>query len=51
MKKAAKTENCNKPLRSNPFTCHRDPHTGRWVVVESQAKETKSDRKLVSTAA
>jgi hypothetical protein len=22
---------CNQPLKTNPFTTNRDPHTGKWV--------------------
>ncbi len=24
---------CSQPLNTNPFTCHRDPATGRWTTV------------------
>jgi hypothetical protein len=24
---------CNQPLKINPFTCYRDPATGRWTTV------------------
>lgn len=24
---------CSQPLKTNPFTCHRDPATGRWTTV------------------
>jgi hypothetical protein len=23
---------CNQPLKTNPFTTNRDPHTGKWMV-------------------
>ena len=32
---------CSRPLRPNPFHTYRDPHTGKWVVVESASSETQ----------
>jgi hypothetical protein len=31
------TSPTNRPLKQNPFTTHRDPQTGRWIVVHSDA--------------
>jgi hypothetical protein len=28
----------NEPLQPNPFTTHRDPNTGLWVVVKAMPK-------------
>ena len=51
MKKANLFQTNNKNLRPNPFNAYRDPNTGRWVVVKSDALEAKGDRKLISAAA
>jgi len=39
---------CSQPLKTNPFTCHRDPATGRWMTVVptvQNASETDSSLK------
>lgn len=51
MKKANNLQTTNQNLRSNPFNAYRDPNTGRWVVVKSEALEVKGDRELISVAA
>ncbi len=51
MKKANNLQTNNKNLRPNPFSAYRDPNTGRWVVVKSEATDSKGDRKLTSAAA
>ncbi|HEY9630785.1 MAG TPA: hypothetical protein V6C84_26105 [Coleofasciculaceae cyanobacterium] len=30
---------CNKPLKTSPFECSRDPVTGRWITYFPQAEE------------
>lgn len=51
MKKANNFQTTNKNLRPNPFSAYRDPNTGRWVVVKSEAVEGRGDRNLISAAA
>jgi len=51
MKKANPIQTTNKNLRSNPFSAYRDPNTGRWLVVKSEAVEARGDRELISAAA
>ncbi|WP_333467012.1 hypothetical protein [Microcoleus sp. herbarium12] len=45
---------CSQPLKTNPFTCHRDPATGRWTTVVTtnvqNASETDSSLKAKPAA-
>ncbi|MEG5057596.1 hypothetical protein QUB60_04800 [Microcoleus sp. A2-C5] len=34
---------CSQPLKINPFTCHRDPATGRWIVVPTVQNACETD--------
>lgn len=27
---------CDQPLKQNPFIAHRDPETGRWLILKPQ---------------
>ncbi|HLO49176.1 MAG TPA: hypothetical protein VK211_12230 [Kamptonema sp.] len=37
---------CNQPLKTNPFTADRDPHTGKWTVSKRVQQTYKSDSNL-----
>ncbi len=43
------TSPANRTLKQNPFTTYRDPQTGRWMVVPSEANasspQTERSRK------
>ncbi|MBE9094969.1 hypothetical protein IQ252_13920 [Tychonema sp. LEGE 07203] len=42
---------CSQPLKTNPFTCHRDPATGRWTtVVPTVENPCKTDSSLTAKA-
>ena len=42
---------CSQPLKTNPFTCHRDPATGRWTtVVTSVQNACETDSSLKAKA-
>jgi len=41
---------CNQPLKNNPFTCYRDPVTGRWTVVDTVQNACEPDSSLTSIA-
>lgn len=41
---------CNQPLKINPFTCYRDPVTGRWTVVPTVQNACETDCSLEVTA-
>ena len=30
---------CSQPLKINPFTCYRDPATGRWTTVVTSVQD------------
>ncbi len=30
---------CERPLQQNPFTTHRDPKTGKWVVIKPKEEK------------
>jgi len=41
---------CSQPLKTNPFTCHRDPATGRWTtVVPTVQNACETDSSLKAT--
>ena len=43
---------CSQPLKTNPFTCHRDPATGRWTtVVTSVQNDSQTDSSLKGKSA
>jgi len=42
---------CSQPLKINPFTCYRDPATGRWItVVTSVENACETDSTLKAKA-
>lgn len=42
---------CSQPLKINPFTCYRDPATGRWTtVVTSVQNPCETDSSLKAKA-
>ena len=41
---------CNQPLKINPFTCYRDPATGRWTTVTSVENACETDSSLKAKA-
>jgi len=42
---------CNQPLKINPFTCYRDPATGRWTtVITSVENACETDSSLKAKA-
>ena len=42
---------CSQPLKINPFTCYRDPATGRWTtVVTSVENACETDSTLKEKA-
>jgi hypothetical protein len=42
---------CSQPLKINPFTCYRDPATGRWTtVVTSVENACETDSSLKAKA-
>ncbi len=40
------TKPCDQPLKINPFTCYRDPVTGRWTVVPTVQNTCETDSSL-----
>ncbi|MEG4008073.1 hypothetical protein QUA41_19920 [Microcoleus sp. Pol11C1] len=42
---------CSQPLKINPFTCYRDPATGRWTTVVTSVPNTcETDSSLKAEA-
>ena len=42
---------CSQPLKINPFTCYRDPATGRWTTVATSVQNAcETDSSLKATA-
>ena len=42
---------CSQPLKINPFTCYRDPATGRWTTVVTSVPNTcETDSSLKTEA-
>ena len=42
---------CSQPLKINPFTCYRDPATGRWTtIVTSVENACETDSTLKAKA-
>ena len=41
---------CSQPLKINPFTCYRDPATGRWTVVSTFQNACETDSSLKAKA-
>ena len=42
---------CSQPLKINPFTCYRDPATGRWMTVATNVESAcETDSSLKATA-
>ncbi len=41
---------CSEPLKINPFTCYRDPTTGRWTVVPTVQNACETDSSLKAKA-
>ncbi|MEG4347355.1 hypothetical protein QUB70_29345 [Microcoleus sp. A003_D6] len=41
---------CSQPLKINPFTCYRDPATGRWTVVPTVQDACETDSSLKAKA-
>jgi hypothetical protein len=37
---------CQKPLKTNPFECHRDPITGRWVTLLNSERSARTEAPL-----
>jgi hypothetical protein len=35
------TQSSSKELRPNPFIAYRDPETGKWIVVKSEARDVE----------
>ncbi|HEY9640621.1 MAG TPA: hypothetical protein V6C57_09055 [Coleofasciculaceae cyanobacterium] len=31
---------CQKPVKVNPFECHRDPTTGRWITIQLHSERS-----------
>ena len=42
---------CSQPLKINPFTCYRDPATGRWTTVVTSVQDAcETDSSLKAKA-
>ena len=42
---------CSQPLKINPFTCYRDPATGRWTTVVTNVQNAcETDSSLTAKA-
>ena len=41
---------CSQPLKINPFTCYRDPATGRWTTVVTSVQNGETDSSLKAKA-